>query len=66
MIKIEGRTVTDEDIGAPVTYVPNHATGTDHPDAERGHISSFNDSCIWVRYKAQCGANTPPENLRWG
>lgn len=67
MIKIEGRQVTDSDIGAPVTYVPRHANGdASHPDVERGHISSFNDVSIWVRYKSQTGENTPADNLIWG
>ena len=66
MIKIQGRIVTESDIGSPVTYTPNHANGDIcHPDCERGHISSFNDDSIWVRYKAACGANTPPETLVW-
>ena len=67
MIKIENRIVTSEDIGSPVTYIPSHANGdASHSDCERGIISSFNEESIWIRYKAACGANTPPENLVWG
>jgi len=66
-VMIEGKEVTGEDIGSPVTYIPNHADGdASHPDCERGHISSFRDGNIWVRYKSATGALTPTENLVWG
>jgi hypothetical protein len=64
---IEGKEVTLEDIGSPVTYVPRHAKGdASHSDCERGHISSVRDNMIWVRFHAATGANTPPELLVWG
>lgn len=64
---IEGIKVTEEHIGSPVTYVPRHAKGdASHPDSERGHISSFSDTHLFVRYKAQTGASTRPEDLVWG
>lgn len=67
MVIIDGRQVTDSDIGAPVTYIPSHADGDiNHPDVEHGFISSFNDVSVWVRYKSQTGENTPANNLRWG
>jgi len=66
MPQIQGREVTDSDIGSPVTYIPNHADSAAHPDAERGHISSYNEKYIWVRFKSATGENTPPENLVWG
>lgn len=66
-IFIENREVTEDDIGSPVTYIPTHANGdASHKDVERGHISSFRDGHIWVRYKAACGARTDPKDLRWG
>lgn len=65
--KIEGREVTQEDIGSPVTYIPRHANGNAaHPDAEQGHISSFTETHLFVRYKAATGASTPPDLLVWG
>lgn len=65
--KIEGRDVTHEDINSPVTYIPRHAQGdASHPDCERGTISSFTESHLFVRYHAATGASTPPELLVWG
>jgi hypothetical protein len=64
---IEGVEVTEKHIGDPVTYMPPHTKGdASHPDAERGHISSFNDSCLFVRFKSASGANTPTRLLVWG
>lgn len=64
---IEGIEVTEEHIGSPVTYIPQHAEGNaSHPDSQRGHISSFNDTYVFVRYSAPNGAATRPENLVWG
>lgn len=64
---IEGRKVTQEDIGSPVTYIPTHAGGdASHPDAEQGHISSFTDTNLFVRYKGPNGASTRPQDLVWG
>lgn len=66
MIKIEGRQVTDSDIGAPVTYIPSHAKGDiNHEDAEHGIISSFNEVSIWVKYDGHNGQNTPARYLIW-
>lgn len=65
--QIEGREVTTEDIGSPVTYIPRHANGdAGHPDCERGNISSFTEDRVWVRYQAATGALTPTELLVWG
>jgi hypothetical protein len=37
--------------GDKVIYVPKHAKGDiNHPSAERGIISSFNDSFVFVKY----------------
>lgn len=63
---IGGKEVTDEDIGSPVTYIPRHAKGdVNHPDCERGHISSITEDHVLVRYKAACGAATPTDLLVW-
>jgi hypothetical protein len=44
---IEGIQVTEDHIGDPVTYIPNHAKGdVNHSDVEHGTISSFNESCV--------------------
>ena len=65
--QIEGRTVTGNDIGSPVTYIPPHANGdASHPDCERGHISSYNESYVFVRFNAPNGQACKTENLRWG
>jgi len=64
---IEGRKVTKEDIGSPVTYIPTHARGdVNHSDSERGHISSFSDTHLFVRYNSPNGASTRPRDLVWG
>jgi len=64
---IEGIEVTEEHIGSPVTYVPHRANGdASHAACEKGHISSFNEGHVFVRYKAACGAATPTELLVWG
>ena len=66
-VSIENRKVVIDDIGSPVTYIPNHAKGdASHPDAERGHISSLRDGKIWVRFKAANGELVKPQNLVWG
>ena len=66
-LEIEGKEVNDSDIGSPVTYIPPHAAGdASHPDAERGHISSFNDTYIFVRFNAPNGQACQPSMLRWG
>jgi hypothetical protein len=64
---IEGVQVTEDHIGDPVTYIPNHAKGdVNHSDVEHGTISSFNESCLFVRYKSACGESTPTNLLVWG
>jgi hypothetical protein len=40
--------------GDRVIYVPSHAEGNlNHRDAERGVISSFNDTYVFVKYIRQ-------------
>lgn len=64
---IEGRKVTTEDIGSPVTYHPPHTNmDSSHKDVERGHISSFNEHNLFVRFKAACGASCNTKYLKWG
>jgi len=64
---IEGREVTDEDIGSPVTYIPPHAQGdASHEAAEHGSISSYNDTYIFVRFNAPNGQACKPDQLVWG
>lgn len=63
---IQGKEVTKKDVGVFVTYVPRHANkDVNHPDCELGIISSFNESCLFIRYKSTSGQNTPPELLVW-
>jgi len=64
---IEGKELTNEDIGSPLTYIPTHADGNiQHSDVERGNLSSFNERGIWVRFKSANGEKCDPEDLRWG
>ena len=64
---IQGKEVTQDDIGSPVTYIPPHAKGdASHPAAERGTISSFNDTYVFVRFHAPNGQACRPESLVWG
>lgn len=64
---IEKIEVTEKNIGDPVTYIPNHAFGdASHKDCERGHISSFSDVTLWVRFKSATGESCDPQNLVWG
>jgi hypothetical protein len=36
--------------GDQIVYVPNHADGPDHPDAEEGFVTSANGYYIFCRY----------------
>lgn len=65
-MKIQEIELTDEHIGSPVTYIPDHAESPSHPDAERGVISSFNESGVWVRFKSATGEKCSPDKLVWG
>ena len=66
MIKIENTTLTRDNTGHKVTYVPRHAHGNaNHKDAECGVISSWNDKFVFVDYRGNIKA-TPPELLVWG
>jgi hypothetical protein len=64
--------LTEEDVGRVVIYVPHHATeGIKDGEAEVGLISSFNKSSVWVRYYTPygelnlTGENTPTDELEW-
>lgn len=55
-------------VGDKVLYIPNHAENSDHPDCERGVITSLrSDGGVWVRYErqhiTQPGQKTPVHNL---
>ena len=64
---IEGRFVTPADIGTPVTYLPPHTRGNmNHEDVQRGNISSFNDTYVYVRFNSPNGQACNPDQLRWG
>lgn len=66
-MKIQGREVTEEDVGSKVTYVPRHAHGdASHKDAEGGIISSIGKTGIFVEYGRGTPKLTPPELLVWG
>jgi hypothetical protein len=51
---IEGIQVTEDHIGDPVTYIQTMQS-VNHSDVEHGTISSFNESCLFVRYRSACG-----------
>ena len=59
MPKIEDQDLTEKDIGRSVVY------HTDWNKVERGVLSSFNETGIWVRFNAPNGEKCPPETLRW-
>jgi hypothetical protein len=64
---IEDIEVTDEDIGSPVTYIPPHANGdASHQDSQRGTVSSFNDTYVFVKFHSPNGQACKPEQLVWG
>lgn len=65
MVKIENIEVVEQDIGRNITYVPNHAKD-DPTQWERGTLSSFNETGIWIKIKSPNGEKCNPENLRWG
>ena len=58
MVKIEDREVTENDIGAVVTYFG-------HPN-EVGTISSFSEDRIWVKFRGPTGELCSQFRLRWG
>jgi hypothetical protein len=54
---IEGIQVTEDHIGDPVTYIPNHAKGdVNHSDRTWNDIT--NESCLFVRYRSACGRDS--------
>jgi hypothetical protein len=71
MPKIQGRELTESDIGSNVTYKPNHAKD-DPSQWEHGKLSSFRyeqdrvEGTIFVRFKGPNGERCNPENLVWG
>lgn len=63
---IEGIEVTIDHMGAPVLYLPLHATDEDHPDCEIGFISTVKDGALWARFHDRdTGTKCNPETLRW-
>lgn len=63
---IENKEVKNNDIGSPVTYIPDHANGNmSHPDCEKGIISSYNENYIFVRFRSPNSQACRPENLIW-
>lgn len=66
---IGGVELQEHHIGKKVIYVPMHADGPDHPDAEAGIISSWNDKYVFVNYDGNPNTTnkaTSPEDLIWG
>ncbi len=56
-----GRAMT---VGSKVLYTPGHAHGDlNHPDCERGVVTSWNASFVFVRYgsRLQSQATTPSD-----
>lgn len=63
---IQGKPLSEIDIGCHITYVPNHAKD-DPKQWERGTLSSFReDGAIFVKFKGPNGERCDSENLRWG
>lgn len=66
MIKIEGITISQADVGKKVIYFPRHAKGNpQHPDVEVGEIRSWSDSFVFVDYGTGHGKATDPLDLEW-
>jgi len=57
---IDANTLTNEDIGRPITYKPKHG------GKYYGHLSSFRDGKIWVKFRGPTGECTPSEDCYWG
>ena len=50
-MEITGLSITENLIGTKVIYIPTHAENdVRHKDCERGVISSWNDTCVFVKY----------------
>jgi len=63
---IEGKLITIDDIGSPVTYIPIHANGNvNHKSCERGTIKRVTEYGVFVNYIGNV-CLTPPELLVWG
>ena len=57
---------SDFKVGQSVTYVPCHAEGdTTHEDCEHGHVTSLNDSFVFVAFPSSRGRGQAcdPEDL---
>jgi hypothetical protein len=60
---IEGIQVTEDHIGIRQLYIPNHAVTLIIQIVEYGKISSFNESCLFVRYRSACGESTDEPSM---
>jgi len=65
-MKIEDVELTEEHVGAKVTYVPDHAKNAGDPACQGGIISSWNDQYVFVNYGTGTAAATYPRHLVWG
>lgn len=55
---------SDFEVGEPVTYVPYHADGNcSHKDCERGFVTSFNDTYVFVRFRGSTSEACKPDQL---
>lgn len=65
-MKIENKTLTKEDIGKSVIFVPPRANGDfTHKSCETGEISSWNDAYVFVRFNPPQAQACKPEWLHW-
>lgn len=49
--------MTKFEIGRAVLYIPYHAAGRrDHPDVERGVVTGFNKTVVFVRFGSELHA----------
>jgi hypothetical protein len=63
---IEGKELTEGNIGDKVTYIPRHANGdASHKDAEGGRIKRWNDGGVFVDYTRNV-CRTDFNDLVWG
>jgi len=60
MPKIEGKELSDDDLGREVWYISYAAA-----EPELGVISSVQNGAVFVRFHGPNGERCPPDKLRW-
>lgn len=63
---IDISTLTPEDIGKEIVYEDRSADGKILYKREIGTLSSWNNTFIFVKFKAETGAACLPDTVHWG